>query len=188
MRLNLKNNSKDGFREKLKKFLGIEPVPKPHIGMRIVKTGLSMFVILIIYEMIGRQRSWAILAMLGALMAMEDTMEHSLKTGIARLLGTAVGGIIGLCFFALAMILPVQQNLIVYAFYVGAATVIGISTCVWLGLRDVTRISTVMVLIILVNDQLGSTFSYALSRILDTAVGVVVAIIINITIRPPNWK
>jgi Predicted membrane protein len=159
---------------------------RPHIGMRIFKSGLAVFVTMLIYVLWKRPESGAFLALVAAVVSMQDTMGNSLRIGIIRLFATVIGGLIGIL-----LIWPVsliRNYFVLYAFLLSFATILCITICVWLELREASILSSVVCLAILINEGVSHSYVYALNRILDTAIGIGISVVINIAIRRPPMK
>jgi uncharacterized membrane protein YgaE (UPF0421/DUF939 family) len=63
------------------------------IGMRNIKTALSVFICLLFFEAINRDK--ALFACMAAVMCVQNTIEDSMKIGISRIIGTIIGGLSG---------------------------------------------------------------------------------------------
>lgn len=62
------------------------------IGMRNIKTALSVFICLC-FEAINQDK--ALFACMAAVMCVQNTIEDSMKIGISRIIGTIIGGLSG---------------------------------------------------------------------------------------------
>ena len=60
----------------------------PHIGSRNIKTALSVLICLIFWPN-------SLFAAIAAVICVQDTVENSVKIGLNRLIGTLLGGILG---------------------------------------------------------------------------------------------
>lgn len=66
------------------------------IGMRNIKTAIAVFICVVIYQIFDFK--YPFFAVTAAVLSMESSIINSLKVGKNRLMGTAVGALIGLCF------------------------------------------------------------------------------------------
>ena len=66
----------------------------PKIGMRNIKTAFSVFICIALFNLFKRDN--AFYACIAAVICMKDTYENSLSIGINRLLGTFLGGLLGI--------------------------------------------------------------------------------------------
>lgn len=158
---------------------------RPKFGMRIIKTGLAVFVTAVLYMFLGRSDSSVFLALIAGVVSMQDTMGHSVRMGVIRLMGTAIGGIIGIVLTWAITVLNVKEIEFIRAIVLAIGTMLCIVTCVWLDLRDGSVISVVVCQAILIQEPVSHSYIYALNRILDTAIGIVVSVVINVIIRKP---
>lgn len=174
-----------------KELIHLEP-PKwrfPHVGMRAVKTTITVAVILILYHRLNRDS--VILALSAGIIAMQSTIEGSIRNGIARLIGTAVGGIVAIILSGGILLSPYTSSVFLNNLVICIGTLLLIMICVWLNMQDAIIICLVVFFFIMIDNQfdtLSSMFSYATSRMIDTAAGIVIAVAINQLIRPPKIK
>ena len=76
----------------------------PKIGMRNIKTAISVFLCITLFNLFKRDN--AFYACIAAVICMKDTYENSLSIGINRLLGTFLGGLFGIITIYLLSFLP----------------------------------------------------------------------------------
>ena len=167
----------------------------PKLGMRTVKTVLVVALTLLLYWGLAKiwpnRESGAFLAMIAGIVAMQETVGHSLSSGVVRVFGTAFGGLLGILLTLGAMVFPasIQTPVRIVAICIGTLLCIYLGN--WLNFQKGIVIGLVVLLAILLKDEnfspLGSVF-YALNRVLDTLIGIVLSILVNLTIRPPKWE
>ena len=159
----------------------------PHLGMRIIKTGICVFFCLVLNYLFSPQV--ALISSLAAIVAMQSSLQNTLKTGVARMIGTAIGGGAALAMLPLAegvntewlyiIIMPLGMILIIYV-------------CVLLGVPQSASICAfvyIAVLIVPFNpNSRGNAYLQGIQRIADTAVGVLIALLVNRFIAPPKNK
>lgn len=158
----------------------------PKLGMRTVKTAICVFICLLINYLFMEELSFY--SSIVAIVCMQSTIENTLDIAFHRLLGTAIGGGFGLLLLLLAessghiytpvflIIMPLGIIAVIYfcnvikmlgSATIGAIVFVGIFAApVTTGLQDV------------------NPYFLALSRILDTVIGVVVAMVINRYLAP----
>jgi uncharacterized membrane protein YgaE (UPF0421/DUF939 family) len=144
------------------------------IGMRNIKTALSVFLCVVIFQMFNMGSPFY--AAIAAIISMQSSVVDSFKTGKNRMLGTFLGALIGLIF---ALIGPSNPLLI------GLGIMIIISISNWLGWNKSISIAGVVFIAIMVNLNGKSPWTYSLYRIVDTLVGISIAVMINYFISPP---
>ena len=150
---------------------------KFHIGMRNIKTALAATLCALIYLPFDRNPTFACI---GSLFGMGSDMENSKLHGGNRFFGTIIGGIIGMGLFALyTLFYPngEMSPLMLLFVFVGVVLVIVISQAFeWYGAIPP---GGVVLCIILFNTPVEHYVIYSLNRMLDTGVGVSVALLVN---------
>ena len=167
-----------------------EPRRLPILGWRIIKTGIAVFICLIIYWLRGyygadMPTESAITAIICMQPYVRDTKTYSLN----RVAGTLVGTFWGLFFLALLLFFPIltRDKLFIYGF-MALGTMASLYGAVVLGMSDAAGLAAIVFLFIVIafpeiEDLLGST----LRRILDVFIGTTVAIAVNV-FRLPRTK
>ena len=144
----------------------------PAVGMRNLKTALAAALCALAYYFLDRSPAFACI---GAIFGMGADMEDSRRNGGNRLFGTMIGGLLGMALFR------------IYLLVVGTVLLIILCQIFWVG---GVQPGGVVLCILLFNTPVESYVSYAVNRIVDTAVGVLVALLINSLIprdRLPQW-
>jgi uncharacterized membrane protein YgaE (UPF0421/DUF939 family) len=147
---------------------------KVHIGPRIVKTAVAVFISMIIVGALGTTESRLIFAMLGAMAAMEPTFKASLESCLTQIVGVIFGALMG----SLLMLLPIPGLL---AACIGIVLVITVYNV--LGVRFSPGLPSLIVVMMCTTEDI-QPISYALGRIWDTAIGMTVGIAINTLVYP----
>ncbi|HHV71834.1 MAG TPA: aromatic acid exporter family protein [Clostridia bacterium] len=147
------------------------------IGMRTVKTGIAISICIFISRLLNFQSPFY--SAIAAIITMENTFSNSWQAGKNRMLGTVLGAVIGLVF---ALIQPGS----ILLSGLGTITVIFLSNL--LGWEKATSIACVVFLAIMTNLGGKSPFLYSLNRIRDTFIGIIIAIIVNYLIFPPDYQ
>ena len=148
----------------------------PKIGMRNIKTATAAAVCAFFYYFLDRSPAFACI---GAIFGMGSDLNQSKQHGGNRLFGTMIGGFLGMLLFHIYIqIFPDgRYTLLLVAFtFVGVVVLIWLCQIFWLG---GVQPGGVVLCIILFNTPVESYVPYALNRILDTGVGVVVALLVN---------
>ena len=146
------------------------------IGMRNVKTAISVFLSLVISKLLKFE--YPFYAAIAAVIAMQGSVSSSFKAGKNRMLGTFIGASVGLL---LALIRP--GNVILC----GIGIIIVIYLCNLLKWNNSVSIACVVFLAIMVNLKGGSPLFYSFNRLVDTFVGIGVAVLVNYFISPPDY-
>lgn len=143
--------------------------------MRTIKTAIVVIISYFVSSLINDELSFALIY--AAVICIETSVVSSFKIGYNRVLGTAVGGVIGL----LMTYLPI---------YGGIAMALGIIVtiifCNLLNIKKATGIAITLVIIIIMGSSDTTPAVYAMQRTLDTVIGIVIATIVNMLIYPPD--
>ncbi|MGX8852270.1 FUSC family protein [Amedibacillus sp. YH-ame10] len=144
------------------------------IGLRNIKTAISATLCAIIYECIGRNATFACI---GAVFGMDNSVPSSLRTGGNRLIGTVIGGVIGMLFYSLSLLLSYHHITHIILIFIGIIFLINMSQL--LKCSNAIQAGSVVFFIVMLNTPEDQFFSYAINRIIDTAFGVSMSILIN---------
>lgn len=145
------------------------------IGMRTIKTALVVVLSYIASSILNDELSFALIY--AAVICVETSVVSSFKIGYNRVLGTVVGGVIGL----LMSYIPLYG-----AITMAAGVVVTIIFCNLLNIKKATGIAITLVIIIVTGSSESSPAIYAMQRTLDTVIGIVIATIVNMLIYPPD--
>ncbi|MDR1246237.1 MAG: aromatic acid exporter family protein [Clostridiales Family XIII bacterium] len=161
------------------------------IGMRTIKTALSVLICMTAYHLIepfGYTTKFdAFLACTAAIICMQDSMEKSFKNGRNRMAGTGIGALLGMIFLYIDMFFDMFfDNDYPVITMIAFGVVVLITTCNLLRLSDSIVIGCVVFLVIALEQTANNPFVSSVQRLLDTAVGVGVAIAINHFIKKPD--
>lgn len=147
----------------------------PKIGMRSIKTAISATLCAGLYVLIGRNATFACI---GAVFGMEaETSATPWRTGGNRLIGTIIGGLLGMGLFYIKSNLS-GKLMQILLLMVGIILLIYISQI--LGCAGAIQGGAVVFYIVMLNTPSDQYISYALNRMLDTGVGVGMSVLINV--------
>lgn len=144
------------------------------IGLRTLKTALAVSISILLVEQYGTSAAGILFAVMGAFSAMEPTVKASLRGCIAQITGVVVGVILSLLMRGLAIPGVVAAG-------------VGIVFVMVLYQLFHIRSSPVLPCLILVTictDPALGAVSYGAARIWNTAIGLVVGMLINLLIFP----
>lgn len=148
-----------------------------HIGMRNVKTAISATLIAFVYFLIDRNPTFACI---GAVFGMGSDTKDSKLNGGNRLFGTIFGGVIGMLLFPVYILFYPEGGyhmLLLVFLFVGI--ILLVLTSLFFQWPGAIQPGGVVLCIILFNTPVATYVSYSLNRIFDTAIGVIVSILIN---------
>ena len=177
----------------------------PRVGMRTVKTAVAVLLCMIIFPLLTLaakhiphqsapivsiirfllNRDSPIFACIASIIVMQSTVESSLKLGTSRIKGTVIGGVFGLAFLYLDT-LVLERSLNILFVIVGIVVIICFFNVI--NSPESTAIGLVTFLIIMITTSYDDPFLYAVNRIIDTAIGVVVSVGVNFALGKPGRK
>ena len=163
--------------------MSLKSVRIPGVGMRNVKTALAAAFCAFIYYFFDRSPAFACI---GAIFGMGSDMEDSRKNGGNRLFGTLIGGLLGMVLFRLYLFIEPTGKYTLWLVpltFIGTVILIVLCQMFWVG---GVQPGGVVLCILLFNTPVESYVSYALYRILDTTIGVLVAWAVSY-VFPRGW-
>ena len=145
-----------------------------HIGLRTVKTVVSVILAMVVVEAYGSTTSRLIFAMLGAMAAVEPTFKESLEACISQIVGVVFGALAGVVLLKLPLH-PLVAT--------GIGMVLVITLYNGLGIRFSPSLPCFIVVMLCVSPDI-EPISYAFGRIWDSAIGLSVGLAINSLVFP----
>lgn len=165
-------------------FEEVEPPHHFHIGMRIIKTVIAVF----ICGLLGWLRDeTSFFSMIAAVLCMQKSAEKTFTTSFNRVMGTAIGGAYGVVALFVETQLRAQRIMPLYYLLISLMLIPVIMTTIGIKKPSVAGFACVVFLsttIYHVGD--ASPYAYALNRMLDTVVGIVVALVVNLAMPGPK--
>ncbi|MGG7164200.1 FUSC family protein [Clostridium ihumii] len=143
------------------------------IGMRNMKTGIAVFLCIVISRLLGFKSPFY--SCIAAVICMQSTVETSFEVGKNRMIGTAMGTFIGICFSYIA------PNSIIFT-CMGVSLIIYI--CDSLHKNKSISISCIVFIAIMTNLNDKSPLEYGTFRFIETALGIIIAVLVNKYICP----
>lgn len=150
----------------------------PRIGMRIIKSAVAVFICFLIYLIRGTGMPFY--SAIAAILCMQQGVESTKKVGLNRTIGTLIGGAFGVVVLLLERrFIPEAMPWLRYLL-TSVAIIPLIYTTILLEQKTASYISCVVFLSVAVNH--GSDvvpYAFALNRIIDTLIGIFVALGVN---------
>ena len=151
-----------------------KPLKKFHIGPRTMKTAVAIIISLAIVNQYGASSAKLIFAMLGAMSAVQPTFKGSLEACLTQIVGVIFGALGGLALRTL----PVSY-----------LTAVGIGVILIIAIYNMFHVTLspslpCFILVMVVTTADMSPMDYALGRIWDTAIGLVVGLCVNMLVFP----
>ncbi len=160
--------------------------PIPGLGLRSIKTAFAAALTALIYSFISRNPTFACI---GAIFGLGTDFDNSWLNGGNRLIGTLIGGFGGLGLFWFEHQFFTDGNYYFRIILLFLGVIIRVSLSVYLKWPGAIQPGGVVLCIILYNTP-PDHMTYALDRMFDTAIGVLVALLINILLprhRIEQW-
>lgn len=152
----------------------------PKIGMRNLKTAIAATLCALIYAIFDRNPTFACMS---AVFAMNTNLKSSFKTGGNRLFGTIIGGFTGMLFFYLFKQFPLlfpYSKLLSESIFLFTGIIVMILISQFFGVNDSIPSGSVVFYIVMLLTPDQDYISYPLNRMLDTGIGVMMSILVNI--------
>ena len=146
-----------------------------HIGMRTIKTLISVVIAMMIVNTNLSPYSNLSVAMLGAIAAVQPSFRESVYTGMSQIVGSAVGLTVGI------LLLQLHVDPIVTT---GISVVIVILLYNLLHITYSPSLPVLMVVILCTSEGIEPVLPWALGRLWDTCIGVSVGMAINTLFFP----
>jgi len=144
------------------------------IGLRTVKTAAAVILAMVIVDAYGATTSKIIFAMLGAMAAVQPTFTESLESCLTQIIGVLFGAAVGVLLMAL-LLPPLVAT--------GIGIVLTITVYNALRIRYSPSLACLIVVTLCTTEGIAP-FTYAVTRIWDTAIGLGVGMAINTLVFP----
>lgn len=148
-----------------------------HVGQRNLKTGLAATLCALLYFLVDKNPTFACI---GAIFGVGRNMGDSRLNGGNRFFGTVIGGLLGMSLFRIYIcFFPDGRHhfLLLLLLFVGVIVLIVASQLFrWPG---AVQPGGVVLCIILFNTPVDTYISYSINRMIDTGIGVLIALLIN---------
>ena len=147
-----------------------------HVGQQNIKSAIAATVTALLYLLVGRNPTFACI---GAIFGTGSDMDNSKQFGGNRFFGTIFGGLIGMGLFRLYLCIYPDGRptaLLLLFLFVGVILLILMSRFFWVG---GVQPGGVVLCILLYNTPVETYIPYAVNRIIDTGIGVLIALIIS---------
>jgi uncharacterized membrane protein YgaE (UPF0421/DUF939 family) len=157
-------------------------------GLRILKTSLAVFLCLMTYLLLPPNFN-AMTASIAAVIALKSSIKDSVLAAFTRLQSTFVGAVFGLIILEIRQLLDLDFNSLLYNLLLSFFVLLVIWISVSFFRSDGATLGLIILLIIAIGPIRGMTpLEAAATRFLDTLVGIVIALVINIILPIPQCK
>ena len=166
-----------------------EPWRFPYIGARIVKTGIAVFLCLLICRLRGLYgQTMSAEAAITAIICMQPFVRDSREFAINRFAGTLIGSVWGLLFLLLLNCFPVlgSYKLLLYIL-MAVGVVLSLYSAVLIRQSDTASLAAIVfICIVIAFPDIEDPLLQAGNRFLDVLIGTGVAIGVNVARFPRN--
>lgn len=149
------------------------------LGFRVIKTGIA--VTLCVAASLFLNLNQPFFAVVATVMTMGKSIDASVKSGKYKVIGIIIGAAIG-CFFA--FLSPANAGLC------GVGIMLTLYLCHFFKLNGAATLACFVFAAMMFNPA-GLIhvipWGYAISCVTDCAIGIVIALIINLVVMPPNY-
>ena len=144
--------------------------------MRNIKTGIAVTLSVLLGNL--GIVSESIFTTSACIMSMKNTVKSSFSHGMQRVWGTILGGIFG--YLAIKLF---KGNY----FYTGIGVIAVIHLCILLNINDAITITVLTFASIVIGSEVDTPFMYSVSRVYDTLVGVLIAVMVNFSLSRKKY-
>lgn len=158
----------------------------PKIGQRIIKSAIAVFLCFVVY--LVRGAGIPFYSAIAAVLCMQPEMGEALAKAKSRIIATFIGGIIGmLMLYLFQSYIPVEQELLRYTLI--SIMIIPLIYITVILKQPASAYLTCVVFMCITVSHIGdeSAFIFGCNRIIDTLIGIFIALFIN-SIHMPHKK
>ena len=153
-----------------------------HVGMRIIKTVIAVFICGLIGWLRARD-GLDFFSLIAAVICLQKSTEATIKNSFNRFAGTAIGGVFGVAVLFMETKLHTQQFMPLYLLILALLLIPIILVTLAIHKPSVSSFTCIVFLGVTVYHVSDSNpYTYAVNRLLDTVIGVIVALIINLAL------
>ena len=167
-----------------------EPFRLPHIGQRITKTAIAVFLCLVVFYLRGIEgASLSSEACITAIICMQPYVRDTREFAVNRVAGTLIGSFWGLLFLLICLFFPDLANhrLLLYAM-MAVGIVVSLYGAVAIRMPDTSSLAAIVfICIVIAYPEIESPLEQAFYRITDVLLGTFIAIGVNV-FRLPRDK
>ena len=169
----------------MKRIRFFEPEDTPghiHIGLRTLKTVIAVFIVGVVCWL--RDNTWPAISMIAVIICMQPSAEKTLTTSMSRLLATFIGGVFGVGIVFIADVAGFYELTLVYYLAIALLMIPVIIVTLLIKKPSITALTCVVLVSVAISRGFASPYIGALTRIIDTVLGIVTALVVNLIL--PN--
>lgn len=138
---------------------------------------------MLVFQLFNRDNPF--FACIAAVFCMKDTVSSSISMGLNRTIGTIIGGMVGIIIIYLNSVFPLLN--LITPIMTGVGISISIYLCTTIHKPEAVIVSCIVLIAIMINSvSQANAYIYAINRSFDTIIGIIIAVLINKYINPPN--
>ncbi len=146
------------------------------LGLRIIKTGIAVTFCIVLSHLLHLNQPF--IAVISTVISMGKSIDLSVKTGKNKMVGVIIGSAAGtLC----AAILPGNAGLC------GIGIILSLYLCHLFHLESAGVLSSFAFTAVMFGASQDAPWKYALSCTVAAMLGIAVAVVVNLTVMPPNY-
>ncbi len=154
----------------------------PRVGARMVKSVLAVLIVALAYEYLLGGRN-ACFACVGAIYGVGSVLQEGAKNGFNRFVGTLLGGLVVIPFYWLYANTPFSIPASIYL-AIGAFCTIYLN--VLCGTYNAIQPGSIVYFVVIFTQPPETYIMYTIARVIDTGVGVLVGLLVNISYHLPK--
>ncbi len=154
----------------------------PHVGARMIKSVVAVLIVALAYEYLLDGRN-ACFACIGAIYGVGSVFREGVRNGLNRFIGTLLGGLVVIPFYWLYANTPFSIPSSVYLALGVFATIYLNVLC---GTYNAIQPGTIVYFVVLFTQPPETYVVYTIARVLDTGIGVIVGLLVNVSYRMPH--
>ena len=154
----------------------------PPLGQRILKTGIAVFISLLIYALRGYEgREMRAEAAIAAIICMQPYISSTRQYAVNRIAGSLIGAAWGLLLLLLLYKVPfLGSSQIVLFALMAAGVILSLYTSVLFHKTDASALAAIIFLwLVITYPDVDSPFLLTINRLIDLLTGILAAILVN---------
>lgn len=152
---------------------------KFHLGMRTIKTGISIFIIILFFHVLGWKEFQ--IAALTATFSLRENLDKSISFGASRILGNSIGAIMALFYYFIWIIFGESFWLVLFAIPILSMLTIMVNVSFDNKAGVIGAVAAFLIITLSIPEK--NTIIFVLSRILETFIGVFIAMLVNADVK-----
>ncbi len=153
----------------------------PHLGMRIIKTAVAVYICFLVNYLRGfSAETMSTDAAITAIICMQNTLSDTRRNAFYRLMGTLIGAVWGFVFMLVLYSFHSTHHLLISYFFIALGVMVVIYSTVLIRWPEASSLAAIVFVCMLIPfSNVDSPFLYALDRLDDVLIGTLVSILVN---------